>query len=455
MEQLKADLLLRMKTAEDRAAAMHEEQAAATHHHMAVTAAASSSQPQPCAGSSGQPQPVAGGSSQAAPMASSDTAPPMPADSAPVASDSAPMAVVSAPIGVDSAPQPSDTAVPRPTPPQEVVPMPPQEVVPTPQQALMPTPEQDDEPDWGDSPVALPQEEQTPTLPQGMPPLGQADGAWASSGAAASGTAPPDVSATPGTAPPDASATQEDQDDKEKEEDRQHKNAGMRRQGLSAFGIPVSRQGDLYKTWSQRAPPTQMLGLVLAIRRDACDWWHPGQAPSSDAGSIRRPGVVLRPSEMWWAYKQVMKEWAWTDQGQKAWEVCGWHAEPKRKHWACFESYLFEALGGKTWVKVLLAAGEIHSAHVQAANEWVRAKVWEGEQREADTEARPITAQYASNMRLGPEHSRASKIARYDKSVTPAQQVSGAGTRRLGPMTDYWGGDTTILHKMMCAYCQL
>ena len=92
------------------------------------------------------------------------------------------------------------------------------------------------------------------------------------------------------------------------------------------------------------------------------------------------------------------------------------------------------------------------------------------EQRTAGADPRPRTDEAADHMRQGPDHQRASlrwwearqqeREAREEGRPAPprtelperATQRSGAGTQRLSQETDWWGGDTNILHHVMQAY---
>ena len=73
------------------------------------------------------------------------------------------------------------------------------------------------------------------------------------------------------------------------------------------------------------------------------------------------------------------------------------------------------------------------------------------------TEAVPITSEAKASMHQGPGHVRAAVVRRRPAQSRPAdagvsQQVSSAGTGRLGVETDWWGGDDNILHRVMRAY---
>ena len=58
-------------------------------------------------------------------------------------------------------------------------------------------------------------------------------------------------------------------------------------------------------------------------------------------------------------------------------------AERGRYLRSIFESELHNSLGGRLWVKVILACEQIAPIHVQTMNQWVRGKVMEHEGRQA------------------------------------------------------------------------
>ena len=79
------------------------------------------------------------------------------------------------------------------------------------------------------------------------------------------------------------------------------------------------------------------------------------------------------------------------------------------------------------------------------------------EGRDMTTEAVPITSEARASMHRGPGHVRAAMVRRRPAASWPAdmgvsQQVSSAGTGRLGVETDWWGGDDNMLHRVMRAY---
>ena len=75
---------------------------------------------------------------------------------------------------------------------------------------------------------------------------------------------------------------------------------------------------------------------------------------------------------------EAQPRWCRSDEGRAAWQRCQ-KSEQKRFVNACFESVLQQTLGGRLWVKILIACEEITETHIEAANDWVAERVREGD----------------------------------------------------------------------------
>ena len=141
-----------------------------------------------------------------------------------------------------------------------------------------------------------------------------------------------------------------------------------------------------------------------------------------------------------------------------------------------FESWMHATFGGALPTKCLLACGVFEKAHIDGANEEMRERV-QADQEEATLEDRPASSRPdAIEGDPGFGRMRFSRYTALDKHMTPEQREnirqgkqpppawqragvgqvgnprSAAGTQGLGASTDWWGGDSSLVHMSMRAW---
>ena len=142
-----------------------------------------------------------------------------------------------------------------------------------------------------------------------------------------------------------------------------------------------------------------------------------------------------------------------------------------------FESWLHAVFGGVMPTKCLLACGVFEQAHMDGANKEVRERVQADheeptfEDRPASTRPDPIEGEEgygrmrmsrykAFDSRLSPEEREdilegKSKPHGWQRAAVgqPGAPRSSAGTTALNASTDFWGGDSSLVHMSMQAWC--